>query len=364
MIAPPLRLAFVADAGHADVQKLTATLAVLGHELHLFSTMPPIGPIPGVRIVPIPRGRLPQAALYLAAVPWLHRQLRRLRPDLVHAYFATGAGTLAALASSGPLVVSAAGSDVLVSPQRSAAMRLLLRAIFVRARLVTTLAPHMTAAVAALGCPPEKVLTLPFLGIDLAAYPPRQPPGATVEIVCTRGLHRFYRHDVILWAMRRLRERLPQARLRFYGGGTWASELRDLTAALGLSDIVSFPGRLAPDEIPAMLASADLYVSMCPSDGVSSSLLEAMAAGTYPVVADIPANRWWIEGGRGGTLVPPGDATALADALHRAATDAPRRARAAAHNREIVRQRADLGQNVAQLVAAYHSMLRVERVKV
>ena len=66
------------------------------------------------------------------------------------------------------------------------------------------------------------------------------------------------------------------------------------------------------------------------------SLLEAMAAGCFPVVSDIAGNREWIEDGVGGLLFPVGDAAALGRCLERALDDRALRARAAEHNRRRV----------------------------
>jgi glycosyltransferase involved in cell wall biosynthesis len=68
-------------------------------------------------------------------------------------------------------------------------------------------------------------------------------------------------------------------------------------------------------DLPGFLRAADVYVSASSSDGTSSSLLEAMASGLYPVVSDITANRPWVEHGKNGLLFAVGDAASLAEAL-------------------------------------------------
>ena len=66
------------------------------------------------------------------------------------------------------------------------------------------------------------------------------------------------------------------------------------------------------------LHSGSCYISASLSDGTANSLLEAMAAGLFPIVSDIPANREWIADGENGMLFPPGDHMALARCLERA----------------------------------------------
>jgi glycosyltransferase involved in cell wall biosynthesis len=112
---------------------------------------------------------------------------------------------------------------------------------------------------------------------------------------------------------------------------------------------VTFHGARPYDEIAAALRSADAYASLTASDGVSASLLEAMAAGCLPIVSDIPAARTWITPGENGLLVDGSDAGSVAAALRRALQDEALRRLAAERNRAIVERRADLYGNVAAI---------------
>ena len=126
---------------------------------------------------------------------------------------------------------------------------------------------------------------------------------------------------------------------------------------MGLQDTVTFLGGYKPEQLPSILASADVYVSASFRDGTSNSLLEAMSTGTFPVVSDIPANRPWIDDGRSGLLFPPGDADALADALTRALKDSALRSEAARINRQIAVERADSDIHARRLLEAFEKCL-------
>ena len=69
---------------------------------------------------------------------------------------------------------------------------------------------------------------------------------------------------------------------------------KKLAADLGISEAVRFEGAVDRESIPQMLDSSAIYCSMLDTDGLSASLIEAMAAGLFPVVTDIPANKIWI----------------------------------------------------------------------
>jgi glycosyltransferase involved in cell wall biosynthesis len=121
---------------------------------------------------------------------------------------------------------------------------------------------------------------------------------------------------------------------------------------------VSFVGfARGPEELAALLGEAAVYVSVPSSDGTSVTLLEAMTAGAYPIVSDLEANREWI-GPEGGSVVPPGKAAPLADAIVDALNDPTRRASAAERNLDLVRQEGSWETNMARMECAYRALAR------
>jgi len=79
----------------------------------------------------------------------------------------------------------------------------------------------------------------------------------------------------------------------------------------GLWERVRFTGQLSERELPAILRSADLYISASQTDGTSVTLLQAMACCTPVLVSEIPGNADWVVPGRTGRLFPTGDISAI-----------------------------------------------------
>lgn len=119
----------------------------------------------------------------------------------------------------------------------------------------------------------------------------------------------------------KLHERAPRTRLLIVGDGPEKEKLVDAVASRGVADAVRFSGAVAPDHVPRMLASMDVAVAPYPQlDHFYFSPLkvyEYMAAGLPIVSSRIGQLVDLIEDGVTGLLCPPGDATALAAALHR-----------------------------------------------
>lgn len=88
-------------------------------------------------------------------------------------------------------------------------------------------------------------------------------------------------------------------------------------------------------DMPDLLAAADIFVLPSHFEGLPLSVIEAMMAGVPVVTSDIKGCRELVRNGVNGVLVPPGDAAALATALNRLANDAALRHRMGEAGRRI-----------------------------
>ncbi|MFH1502394.1 MAG: glycosyltransferase [Candidatus Eisenbacteria bacterium] len=354
-----MRICFVAHAGSANTASWCNHFAdVLGHDVHVVSLCDG----PGLAAA-VTQHVLPPAVSgpfsYALAVPAVREAVRRISPDLVVGYRVMSYGFLAAATGFHPLAIAAQGR--VVSPPAAWIKQRLVDFALGRADLVNSWGPHMTERLVEVGAVPGTILTCPR-GIDLALF--RAPDGDAAlapagraalapSVIVTRTFHRAYKHDVLLRALKRVSETRADVRAAFVGEGEARAELERLSEDLGIAGSVDFPGVLSPERLARRLRNSTVYVSSVQTDGVSASLLEAMASGTYPVVVDNAANRLWIENGKNGTLVAGCDAAAIARAILEALDDDELRARAAALNRRIVEERADLYGNMKTIERAY-----------
>lgn len=104
-------------------------------------------------------------------------------------------------------------------------------------------------------------------------------------------------------------------------------DLRKQIRALGLKDNVRFTGPLEQSRLYVEYQNADVFCLPCrvlengDRDGLPNVLMEAMACGLPVITTPVSGIPEIIEDGRNGTLVPPNDAHALADAIQRTGSD-------------------------------------------
>ena len=150
------------------------------------------------------------------------------------------------------------------------------------------------------------------------------PPG-TFTVGFVGSFKAWHGLPVLIEAFGRLRRENPDTRLLLVGDGPERdSVLRDLSAR-GLLEAAHLTGRVAPHEVPGLLASMDVAVAPYPQRRhfyfSPLKVYECMAAGLPVVASRIGQLRRLIDDGVTGILCPPGDADALTSALDRLRTN-------------------------------------------
>jgi glycosyltransferase involved in cell wall biosynthesis len=179
------------------------------------------------------------------------------------------------------------------------------------------------------GGDPESICVLEN-GVNLERFrdiPPVEalPIRTAMHVGCVANLRPIKGLDDLIQAAARLKEQFPQTVFTVAGEGELKEALRGKVDRSGLADRFFFPGGVT--DVPRFLAQLDVAVLCSHAEGMSNALLEYMAAGRPIVATTVGAAVELIEHGTHGLLVPPGDASRLADAIGRLMSDRPLAAR-------------------------------------
>lgn len=162
-------------------------------------------------------------------------------------------------------------------------------------------------------------------GVDTGRFHPpvagREPlpegrfAGPGLFVLGTVGRLDAVKNQRALLALLAARPDSPAGRLRLVivGDGPLHGELERQAAELGVQDRLWLAGNR--DDIPALLRGLDLFVLPSLGEGISNTILEAMASGLPVVATQVGGNAELVEDGSTGTLVPPDDAGALEQAV-------------------------------------------------
>ncbi len=263
--------------------------------------------------------------------------LEKGRYDLGHAFFGFPSGMLNWLRRSElPYLVSLRGSDVPgFNPRFSAqyvALKPLFRRIWGGGRFVVANSAGLRSLAGQL-TPGLDINIIPN-GIDTEEFSPAPPEEAQEgHLLCVSRLIGRKGVQHLLEALPEVADAVPEARLTLVGEGNLEASLKRRVSELGMDGRVRFLGYVPHEELPSIYRSARLFVLPSFYEGMSNTVLEAMACG-LPIVATAEGGKEELFDGNART-VPYGDPHALARVLAGLLRDDTTRQEMGQRSREI-----------------------------
>lgn len=215
------------------------------------------------------------------------------------------------------------GSRRELNPDKTDGQIRLQRFAYKFATRVVANSPAAAAILRTEGVPSSAVITIPN-GVDASAYPEKADRSDVRTVITVANLRPEKNHETLIAAAARLATSCPNLRYQIVGEGSRRPVLERLAAKHGVDHLVTFLGHR--EDVPALLAAADIFVLPSRSEAFPNSAIEAMAAGLPVVASAVGGLLDLIETGRTGILVPPSDPEPLARAIRFLYED-PQRAR-------------------------------------
>ena len=211
------------------------------------------------------------------------------------------------------------------------------------------------------GVEPARIRQL-YSGVDVERFSPSPAParegrgeGSSLTVGTVGRLDPVKNQASLLQAVLSLATRVPNLRLTIVGDGPLRASLEAQTASLGLTDRVTFTG--ARSDTPDLMRSFDVFVLPSINEGISNTILEAMATGLPVVAGRVGGNPELVADGLTGRLYDPTDPAALEQALLPYLTDpALREAQGKAARARVV-QNFSLDAMVTRYSALYDELL-------
>lgn len=271
----------------------------------------------------------------IALYPRLHRLFREMRPAIVHTR------NLAALEATVPAWAAGVrvrihgehgreGDDLDPSSSKYRFIRRLYQPFVTR--YIALSRDLETYLLDRIGIPARKVSQI-YNGVDSERFQPRKAiqavPGCPFSqpdqwLVGTVGRMQPVKDQTRLaQAFIQVLARAPalkaRVRLVMIGDGPLRDEAKRLLEDAGLAEYAWLPGER--NDVPSILRGLDCFVLPSLSEGISNTILEAMASGLPVVATAVGGNCELVDDGRTGRLVPPADPHAIADAIVAYAND-------------------------------------------
>ncbi|UCE23896.1 MAG: glycosyltransferase [Candidatus Zixiibacteriota bacterium] len=243
---------------------------------------------------------------YLLAVPQVKRIIKRFRPDVINAHYASGYGFIAARAvgkEGPPIVLNLWGSDVLVVPHRSAQHRMKVRMALEGADCVVGDSRYLVESAKDVGrIRRSEVIAWGIERKFMSKHKACYDLGKPLRIITPRTHEEIYDNGFILDSLKAM-VAAGEITLTFPDFGSLAARFKDQAGKL-LDHGVQLYTKMGRSEFLSFFAEHDVCLSASRSDSTPASLVEAMALGLIPVAARTPGVAEWLTTETGFTFEP------------------------------------------------------------
>lgn len=295
------------------------------------------------------RHRRKDLGWYFKAAGCYALQIARERPDHIHSHFASLANGFAMLISmilQVPYTFTAHGwHDIFHNPpadfyQRAAA-----------AKKVVTVSRYNKNYLMTHFAIPDGKIEVVHCGIKTEMFSSsKKSPDQPVQILSVSRLHPIKGVEHLIRACRILKDRRFAFHCTIVGGGEQYAEMKDLIRGLQLEGDVELAGVKTEEEVRKYYSAADIYVNSSLCEGLSVSIMEAMASELPVVASEVTGVGELIEPGVNGRLVPPGEPEPLADAVMALGQNLPQSKEMGIKNSAKIQQDFYLDHEVEKLV--------------
>ena len=360
-------IAYLADGSSIHTRRFLDYFADKGYNIHLITYTS--SKIENVKIHKVVTSRIKIPFRVIQSISLI----RKIKPDILHAFYVTNNGVIGALSGFHPFIVSVWGSDVLRTPKEFRILRYGVSYALKRADYVITTAEFMKGYLAkTFGLPQNKIVRIPF-GIDLKLF--RQGYEKEVKtfkralgikadapiVLSNRHMDPKYEIESIIDAIPYVRKSHPDAIFIFIrgsGSSEFENKMKLKAEKLKMINNTRFISKfITPREIAIYLNMADIFISIPKTDQFGSSVLEGMACGPIPVVSDIRVYYQYLKDGINALFVNPENPGEIAEKIIYCIEHPEIKDGSYAINRKIIEEKEDWNKNAKKMEELYKYLL-------
>lgn len=295
----------------------------------------------------------------------IHRIIRKIKPDIIHAHYLTVYGLFGILEKFHPICISVWGSDLLIESSHGSMIygsRYLLR----KADAILCDGENIHEAILNHGIPQNRIHLISH-GVDINKFSPsKHDPGFMERIfktryavvTCIRGFDPIYNVETVIRSIPLVMKEIPEVNFLIAGTNHDEDRIKKLAESLGVSAAINFCGDIPHDQLPTYLASSDIHVSASLSDGgVAVSTFEAMSSGVPVVVTNTGDNSIWIKDNVNGFVIPIKSPQQLAEKIIYLLHNPDTRKRFGSANRSIVEKKQNYYKEMEKVHVLYKNLV-------
>ncbi len=296
---------------------------------------------------------------YLRSVIHLKKIIRKEKPDILHAHYASSYGLVGALTGFHPFIVSVWGTDILSFPMNSALHNKIIKFNLLKADKILATGNYLARETSRYTN--KKITVTPF-GVDTENFYPRDIKNkfnnSSTVIGTIKRLEKFYGINYLLEAFKILKEKYPGYNLKLIitGDGNEKEALKSRAKKLRIADDVLFTGYVSPAGTAEYYNMMDIVVIPSLRESFGVAAIEAGACARAAVVTNVGGLPEIVINNETGLIVPPADTNSLAGAIEILINNISERKRMGTNARKRIEQNFGIGKCTDKMISVYNEL--------
>jgi L-malate glycosyltransferase len=312
-----MKICYIANADSIHTQRWVKALSDFGYDLTVISPKSPTSSVLGNRVIDL-SSKSNSGINYLRIATKIKSIVDRIKPDILHAHYATGYGFLGRICNYHPLIISVWGSDVFEFPNRSFLHKWLLSSNLNAADVIASTSHCMAKETRKYIDPRREIYITPF-GIDLDLFAPKKTfnwaEDGELTIGTIKALEPIYGITNLVQAFVRISSKYPKLKLLIVGNGSERELLIETISTAGLSERAQVLSAVPHDQVPEYMSKIDIFVVPSRSESFGVAALEASASEIPVIASDVGGLPEVVLDGVTGYLVPVNNVESLAEKI-------------------------------------------------
>ena len=288
-----MKICYLADINSVHTQKWIKFFKEKEYEIHVISLQD--GEYEGVIVhslnvdESVMKGTNNRGKLrYLKTINKVKELVREIKPDILHAHYATSYGLLGALTNFHPYIISVWGSDVYDFPIKSIVHKNLLKYNLKKADYILSTSNIMKSEIEKYTS--KDIIVTPF-GVDISKFVPNKSVKKEIVIGTIKSLEAKYGIEYLVKAFKIVKDNNSNLdlKLKIGGSGSQLEFLKKMCEELGIESSVMFLGKINQKAVIKEFQNFDVAVfpSILDSESFGVAAVEAEACGIPVVVTDV-----------------------------------------------------------------------------
>jgi glycosyltransferase involved in cell wall biosynthesis len=293
---------------------------------------------------------------YLNVLKSLKHKIKNFNPDILHAHYISGYGTLGMLSGFHPLVLSVWGSDIYDFPHKSFIHKKLIEYNLKKADKILSTSHIMKKEIQKYS---DKEIEVTPFGIDLEVFKPMKVDSIfskkDIIIGTIKTLEKEYGIEYLIRAFKLVIDNYPDLPLKLLivGDGSLREKLYKLTEDLGIIEKAHFAGNVSHINIPKYHNMLSIAIFPSNNESFGVAVIEASATGKAVIVSNVGGLPEVVEKDVTGLIVAPKNEVQIAGAIEKLLFNKTLRFKMGKAGRERVKQLYHWDENLNQMITIY-----------